>query len=152
VFLLLNVYAFLEARYHLLFLKNIFLLLRKYFLLLRNDFLHPGNLFLQIKNYFPAPGKHFLGPRNVFLPVRNDFLGVRNYLLVLENDFLLLRNLSHTGIDTLQSKGISLRQLTVLTGMAKSALSEIENGRRNSYLLTLKQIADTLKVDVKDFL
>jgi len=49
-------------------------------------------------------------------------------------------------------KGISLRQLTYITGMAKSALSEIENGRRNSYLLTLKLIADTLNVDVKDFI
>lgn len=51
-----------------------------------------------------------------------------------------------------RAKGISLRQLTDITGMAKSALSEIENGRRNSYLLTLKLIADNLKVDVKDFL
>jgi transcriptional regulator with XRE-family HTH domain len=37
-------------------------------------------------------------------------------------------------------------------GMHKSALSEIENGKRNSYLLTLKLIADTINVDVKDFL
>jgi transcriptional regulator with XRE-family HTH domain len=51
-----------------------------------------------------------------------------------------------------KAKGISLRQLTVMTGMAKSALSEIENGKRNSYLLTLKLIADTIDVDVKDFL
>jgi transcriptional regulator with XRE-family HTH domain len=53
---------------------------------------------------------------------------------------------------TRKAKGISLRQLTVMTGMHKSALSEIENGKRNSYLLTLKLIADTLNVDVKDFL
>lgn len=51
-----------------------------------------------------------------------------------------------------RAKGISLRQLTVMTGMAKSALSEIENGKRNCYLLTLKLIADTVDVDVKDFL
>jgi transcriptional regulator with XRE-family HTH domain len=39
-----------------------------------------------------------------------------------------------------------------MTGMAKSALSEIENGKRNSYLLTLKLIADNIDVDVKGFL
>jgi transcriptional regulator with XRE-family HTH domain len=51
-----------------------------------------------------------------------------------------------------KAKGISLRQLVVITGMHKSALSEIENGKRNSYLLTLKKIADKLDVDVKDFI
>jgi len=33
-----------------------------------------------------------------------------------------------------------------------NAISEIETGKRNSYILTLKNLADKLEVDVKDFI
>ena len=51
-----------------------------------------------------------------------------------------------------KEKNISLRQLTVLTGMYKASLSEIENGLRDSHILTLKHIADCIGVDLKEFL
>ncbi len=51
-----------------------------------------------------------------------------------------------------RSKGISMRQLEKLTKLNKSSISFIENGKSNCYLLTLKLIADTLGVDVKDLL
>lgn len=54
--------------------------------------------------------------------------------------------------DMRKSKGVSMRQFIKICPLQKSAISEIENGKRNSYLLTLKLIADTLKCDVKDFL
>jgi len=51
-----------------------------------------------------------------------------------------------------KAKGLYLRDLGKLCNIHFGALSEIENGKRNSYLLTLKNIADQLDVDVKDFL
>jgi len=53
---------------------------------------------------------------------------------------------------TRKSKGIHLRDLGKACNLHFGAISEIENGKRNSYLLTLKTIADVLEVDVKDFL
>ena len=51
-----------------------------------------------------------------------------------------------------KSKGIYLRDLGKACNLHFGAISEIENGKRNSYLLTLKVLADELGVDVKDFL
>lgn len=51
-----------------------------------------------------------------------------------------------------KAKGISMRQLSVLAPIHKSSLSEIENGKMNFHILALKKLADTLGVDVKDFL
>jgi transcriptional regulator with XRE-family HTH domain len=51
-----------------------------------------------------------------------------------------------------KAKGISMRQLVVLAPIHKSSLSEIENGLMNVKILALKKLADTLGVDVKDFL
>jgi len=47
---------------------------------------------------------------------------------------------------------ISLPQLSRLTGFGVPAIWFLENGRRNAHILTLKTIADVLKMDVKDFL
>ncbi len=47
---------------------------------------------------------------------------------------------------------ISLPQLSKLSGIDMSNLWFVENGRRNAHILTLKSIADVLKVDVKDFI
>ena len=51
-----------------------------------------------------------------------------------------------------EAKGLYLRDLGKMCNIHYGALCEIENGKRNSYLLTLKTIADKLEVDVKDFL
>jgi transcriptional regulator with XRE-family HTH domain len=51
-----------------------------------------------------------------------------------------------------EAKGLYLRDLGKMCNIHYGALCEIENGKRNSYLLTLKNIADKLGVDVKDFL
>jgi transcriptional regulator with XRE-family HTH domain len=53
---------------------------------------------------------------------------------------------------TRRVKGISMRKLVTLCPLHKSSLSEIENGKRDSHILTLKMLADVLGVDVKDFL
>jgi transcriptional regulator with XRE-family HTH domain len=49
-------------------------------------------------------------------------------------------------------RNISLRELGKLCNLDFGSISRIENGQKNSYLLTLKNIADKLEVDVKEFL
>jgi transcriptional regulator with XRE-family HTH domain len=51
-----------------------------------------------------------------------------------------------------KSKGISQRMLVKMAPVHKSSLSEMENGKMNIKILALKKLADTLEVDVKDFL
>ena len=51
-----------------------------------------------------------------------------------------------------EAKGLYLRDLGKMCNIHYGAICEIEKGKRNSYLLTLKNIADKLGVDVKDFL
>ena len=51
-----------------------------------------------------------------------------------------------------RAKGISMRKLVEICPLHKSSISEIENGKRDSHILTLKMLADILEVDVKDFL
>ena len=51
-----------------------------------------------------------------------------------------------------EAKGIYLRDLGKMCDIHYGAICEIENGKRNSYIITLKTIADALNVDVKDFL
>ena len=50
-----------------------------------------------------------------------------------------------------KAKGINLRDFGKLCDIDFGAISEIENGKRNSHILTLKMFADVLNVDVKDF-
>ncbi len=50
------------------------------------------------------------------------------------------------------AKGLYLRELGKLCNLDYGTLSRIENGQFNSYLLTLRNIANNLNVDVKDFL
>ncbi len=47
---------------------------------------------------------------------------------------------------------ISLRELGKLCNLDYGSICRIESGQKNSYLLTLKNIADKLDVDVKDFI
>ena len=50
------------------------------------------------------------------------------------------------------AKKLFLRDLGKLCNVHYGAICEIENGKRDSHILTLKNIADKLGVDVKDFL
>lgn len=50
-----------------------------------------------------------------------------------------------------RGKGISMRKIITMCPLHKSSISEIENGKRDSHILTLKMLADILQVDVKDF-
>ncbi len=49
-------------------------------------------------------------------------------------------------------KKLTLRELGVLCNLGHDAISRIELGQKDSHILTLKNIADKLNVDVKDFL
>ena len=51
-----------------------------------------------------------------------------------------------------QSKGIGIRKLGDMCNLDYANLSRFENGQIDMKLLTLKTIADALKVDVKDFI
>ncbi|MFP5043076.1 helix-turn-helix domain-containing protein [Parasediminibacterium sp. JCM 36343] len=51
-----------------------------------------------------------------------------------------------------REKGFNTETLRIACKLSRSAISDIENGKKNSYLLTLKNIADKIGVDVKDFL
>jgi transcriptional regulator with XRE-family HTH domain len=47
---------------------------------------------------------------------------------------------------------MTLQQLSDLSGINISNLWFLENGQRNAHILSLKSIADVLKVDVKEFI
>ena len=51
-----------------------------------------------------------------------------------------------------KAKKITLDQMSELSGIDVSNISILENGRRNAHILTLKVIADVLKVDAREFL
>lgn len=51
-----------------------------------------------------------------------------------------------------KAKKISLRELERLTDIDMSNLCRIENGKKNSHILTLKSIADVLEMDIKHFI
>lgn len=51
-----------------------------------------------------------------------------------------------------KAKKISLRELERLTDIDMANLCRIENGKKNSHILTLKSIADVLEIDIKQFL
>lgn len=68
----------------------------------------------------------------------------------MNNNGLYLKQIGSKIRATRRAKGISLRQMVTLCPLHKSSLSEIENGKRDSHILTLKMLADVLEVDVKD--
>lgn len=47
-------------------------------------------------------------------------------------------------------KNVSLRQLEILTGISKSTLNDIENGKRVPTLIQLEKIAIALNVKISD--
>lgn len=48
--------------------------------------------------------------------------------------------------------GLSLAKLRDLTGLSKSTLSDIENGKSNPKIDTLEKICDALNIEIKDVL
>lgn len=48
--------------------------------------------------------------------------------------------------------GIAQEKLSEMSGLHRGSLSRIEQGKKNVHILTLKAFADTLGMDVKDFL
>lgn len=51
-----------------------------------------------------------------------------------------------------KEKGIPIQKMALMASTYKSSLSDIENGKMNCKILALKNLADALGVDVKDFL
>jgi transcriptional regulator with XRE-family HTH domain len=51
-----------------------------------------------------------------------------------------------------RERKITLMELSKSCGIHITQLSFLENGKCNSHILTLKSIADVLKMDVKDFI
>lgn len=49
-------------------------------------------------------------------------------------------------------RGLTVRQLAVICSMDYANFSRIENGYQNILVLTLKNIADALEVEIKDLL
>jgi transcriptional regulator with XRE-family HTH domain len=47
---------------------------------------------------------------------------------------------------------MTLQQLSDLSGINISNLWFLENGQRNAHIISLKSIADVLKVDVREFI
>ncbi len=58
---------------------------------------------------------------------------------------------TNKGGEVRRAKGISMRKLITLCPLHKSSISEIENGKWDTHILTLKMLADVLNVDVKEF-
>lgn len=69
----------------------------------------------------------------------------------MNNNGIFLKEIGAKIRSIRRSKGISMRMMVTMCPLHKSSLSEIENGKRDSHILTLKMLADTLEVDVKDF-
>ena len=53
---------------------------------------------------------------------------------------------------TRNEKKITLRELGRLCELDYGSISRIENGQKDSHVLTLKNIADKLNIDVKDLI
>lgn len=49
-------------------------------------------------------------------------------------------------------KRITIQEIHLRTGFARSCIRDIETKGKNAYLLTLIKIAEVLRVDVKEFL
>lgn len=69
----------------------------------------------------------------------------------MRND-LLLKKIGTKIKSERKAKKMTLQQLSDLCDINISSLWFIEEGRRNLHILTLKGIADVLKMDIKDFI
>ncbi|MGB8193255.1 MAG: helix-turn-helix transcriptional regulator [Chitinophagaceae bacterium] len=69
----------------------------------------------------------------------------------MSND-LFLKEIGRKVKAARKANRLSLPKMSVATGIVVSNLWFLENGQRNMHILTLKSIADVLKMDVKEFL
>lgn len=65
-----------------------------------------------------------------------------------EKEFLI--NIGNRIREARKQKGWTLKKLEEITGIHYSSLPEIENGKRDCHILTLKKIAEALDLEVKD--
>ncbi len=49
-------------------------------------------------------------------------------------------------------KGYSQKKLADMSGLTRAAINMIENGHKNSHIMTLQAIADTLQIDLKEII
>ena len=68
------------------------------------------------------------------------------------NNGIFLKEMGKKIKSARETKSLYLRDLGKLCNIHYGALCEIEAGKRNSHILTLKSIADVLGVDLKEFL
>ncbi len=69
----------------------------------------------------------------------------------MRND-LYLKSIGNRIREIRASKNLKQNELSKMCGICQCALSEIENGMRNSFVLTLKAIADKLNVELKELM
>ena len=69
----------------------------------------------------------------------------------MRND-LFLKEIGRKVKAARKANKLSLPKMCAATGIDLSNLWFLENGQRNMHILTLKSIADVLKMDVKDFI
>ena len=50
------------------------------------------------------------------------------------------------------TKKLTIMDVCKLSGLEDKAISAVENGKKDSHILTFKRIADALGVDMKDFM
>ena len=49
-------------------------------------------------------------------------------------------------------KRLTIKELGKLTGLSENAICQIEGGKKDFHILTIKRIADALELPVKDFM
>lgn len=64
----------------------------------------------------------------------------------------LLETIGHNIRTTRKLKGYSQNELAIKCGLTRPTISMIENGQKNSHIMTLNKIAEMLGVDLKDFI
>ncbi len=67
-------------------------------------------------------------------------------------DYKFLKEVGNKVKSARMEKGITIRELGSLCKMDYSNLSRFENGQKNIRIQTLRDIANVLEVDMKDFL
>lgn len=68
----------------------------------------------------------------------------------MENNGIFLKEMGRKIKEARMAKNWSQRQLAERCGLDPTSFWRIEVGQKNSYVLTLKNIAEKLEIDVKD--
>ena len=70
----------------------------------------------------------------------------------MKTDSVFLKEIGKRMRSIRTSQRISIAEMHRITGLAESNITHIEKWGRDAHVLTLKKIADVLKVEVKEFL